>query len=95
MREPGRRLWIANRPRLFERIVRCTAATLAAGRRRDAAHGRPRRSRRRVEPAVPRAARARLPLHDWTATVTHCGRICCKGQKVNLSHAFAGQKGMS
>jgi putative transposase len=23
--------------------------------------------------------------------VTHCGRICFKGQKVNLSHAFAGQ----
>jgi putative transposase len=23
--------------------------------------------------------------------VTHCGRICFKGRKVNLSHAFAGQ----
>jgi putative transposase len=26
-----------------------------------------------------------------TITVTHCGRICFKRQKVNLSHAFAGQ----
>ena len=24
-------------------------------------------------------------------TVTRCGRICFKGRKVNLSHAFAGQ----
>jgi putative transposase len=31
------------------------------------------------------------PFHDQTVTVTHCGRICFKGQKVNLSHAFAGQ----
>ena len=31
------------------------------------------------------------PFHDTTITVTHCGRICFKGQKVNLSHAFAGQ----
>jgi len=29
------RPWIANRPRPFARIVGCTAATLAAGRRRD------------------------------------------------------------
>jgi putative transposase len=31
------------------------------------------------------------PFHDWTITVTHCGRICFKGRKVNLSHALAGQ----
>jgi hypothetical protein len=31
------------------------------------------------------------PFYDTTITVTHCGRICFKGQKVNLSHAFAGQ----
>jgi putative transposase len=31
------------------------------------------------------------PFHDTTITVTHCGPICFKGQKVNLSHAFAGQ----
>ena len=31
------------------------------------------------------------PFHDTTITVTHCGRICFKGQKVKLSHAFAGQ----
>lgn len=30
------------------------------------------------------------PFHDWTATVTHCGRICFKKQ-VNLSQVFAGQ----
>jgi putative transposase len=32
------------------------------------------------------------PFHDQTITVTGCGRICFKGQKVNLSHVFAGQK---
>jgi len=31
------------------------------------------------------------PFHDQTITVTHCGRICFKGQKVNLSQVFAGQ----
>jgi putative transposase len=31
------------------------------------------------------------PFHDTTITVTHCGRICFKTRKVNLSHAFAGQ----
>jgi putative transposase len=31
------------------------------------------------------------PFHDATFTVTHCGRICFKGRKVNLSHVFAGQ----
>jgi putative transposase len=31
------------------------------------------------------------PFHDATFTVTHCGRICFKGRKVNLSHALAGQ----
>jgi putative transposase len=31
------------------------------------------------------------PFHDTTITVTHCGRICFKGHKVNLSHALAGQ----
>jgi putative transposase len=33
----------------------------------------------------------RYPLHDWTGTVTHCGRICYKSRKVNLSQVFAGQ----
>jgi putative transposase len=32
------------------------------------------------------------PLHDWTATVTRCGRICYKRRKINLSQVFAGQK---
>jgi putative transposase len=31
------------------------------------------------------------PFHDWSITVTHCGRICFKGRKINLSHVFAGQ----
>jgi len=31
------------------------------------------------------------PFHDVTMTVTHCGRICFKGRKVNLSQVFAGQ----
>ena len=31
------------------------------------------------------------PHHDWTITVTHCGRICFKSRKINLSHVFAGQ----
>ncbi len=32
------------------------------------------------------------PLHDWTAIVTHCGRICFNWRKVNLSQVFAGQQ---
>jgi putative transposase len=31
------------------------------------------------------------PFHDWTATVTTCGRICYRGRKINLSQVFAGQ----
>ncbi|RPJ83952.1 MAG: IS481 family transposase [Acidobacteria bacterium] len=31
------------------------------------------------------------PLHDWTATVTRCGRICWKRHKINVSTVFAGQ----
>jgi putative transposase len=31
------------------------------------------------------------PFHDATVTVTHCGRICFHGRKVNLSHVFAAQ----
>jgi putative transposase len=32
------------------------------------------------------------PAHDWTATVTLCGRICFKKRKVNLRQVFAGQR---
>ena len=32
------------------------------------------------------------PLHDWTATVTTCGRICFRTRKINLSQVFAGQR---
>ena len=31
------------------------------------------------------------PFHDATLTVTHCGRICFKGRRVNLSQVFAGR----
>jgi len=31
------------------------------------------------------------PFHDQTIMVTHCGRICFHGRKVNLSQVFAGQ----
>jgi putative transposase len=32
------------------------------------------------------------PFHDWTAVVTHCGRLCYQGRKINISQVFAGQK---
>ncbi|MDD2806262.1 MAG: hypothetical protein PHV33_11970, partial [Elusimicrobiales bacterium] len=31
------------------------------------------------------------PFHDKTVLVTHCGRICFKKQKINVSLALAGQ----
>jgi putative transposase len=31
------------------------------------------------------------PLHDWTTTVTTCGRICYRRRKINVSQVFAGQ----
>jgi len=31
------------------------------------------------------------PFHDKTVRVTHCGRICVDGGKVNLSQVFSGQ----
>jgi len=31
------------------------------------------------------------PYHDKVITVTHCGRICLKRKKINLSIVFAGQ----
>jgi len=32
------------------------------------------------------------PLHDWSSTVTTCGRICFRTRKINLSQVFAGQR---
>jgi putative transposase len=32
------------------------------------------------------------PLHDWTAIITTCGRICYHRRKINVSQVFAGQK---
>jgi putative transposase len=31
------------------------------------------------------------PMHDWTATITPCGRICWHRHKINVSVVFAGQ----
>lgn len=31
------------------------------------------------------------PFHDRTSTVTHCGRICVRKTKINLSQVFSGQ----
>ena len=31
------------------------------------------------------------PWHDRTVTITTCGRICIRRQKVNVSQVFAGQ----
>ena len=31
------------------------------------------------------------PLHDRTALVTNCGRICIGRRRINLSQAFGGQ----
>jgi putative transposase len=31
------------------------------------------------------------PTHDWIGTVTHCGRLCYKRRKINLSQVFAGR----
>ena len=33
----------------------------------------------------------RDPLHDWSATVTTCGRVCYRRRKINVSPVFAGQ----
>ena len=32
------------------------------------------------------------PFHDWTAVITHCGRICYQRRKINVSQVFGGQK---
>ena len=31
------------------------------------------------------------PFHDWTARITHCGRLCLDRRKISVSHVFAGQ----
>ena len=31
------------------------------------------------------------PFHDWTAVITHCGRICYQRRKINVSQVVAGQ----
>ena len=32
------------------------------------------------------------PFHDWTAVITHCGRLCYQRRKINVSQVFGGQK---
>jgi putative transposase len=32
------------------------------------------------------------PLHDWTAVITTCGRICYQRRKINVSQVLAGQR---
>jgi transposase InsO family protein len=32
------------------------------------------------------------PMHDRTITVTHCGRICLDGKKINFSKVFGGHR---
>ena len=89
----------ATKPAAAERpaaagALRCLrrAATTRSGRIRRSAMkvpGRPLRALRRASIAASRTST--YPFHDQTITVTHCGRICFKGRKVNLSHVFAGQ----
>ena len=47
------------------------------------------RARSVTDVKMPRASRSRSIFA--TFTVTHCGRICFHGRKINLSHVFAGQ----
>jgi hypothetical protein len=50
-----------------------------------ARHENPGRSLYTVAARLRRPARLEYPLHDWTATVTTCGRICFRTRKINLS----------
>jgi putative transposase len=63
-------------------------------------HDRPHQALAMATPASRYTASARpyrglddlaYPFHDWTAVVTHCGRICYQRRKINLSQVFAGQ----
>ena len=63
-------------------------------------HDRPHQALDMATPASRYTASARpyrrledlaYPFHDWTAVVTHCGRICYQRRKINLSQVFAGQ----
>ena len=63
------------RPKLF-RTLHVAANGFASGER---------------EPWLKVPAALTYPFHDHTITVTHCGRLCFKGRKINLSHVFAGQ----
>ena len=32
------------------------------------------------------------PFHDWTAVITHCGRLCFDRRKVNVSQSRPGSR---
>ncbi len=59
----------------------------ASGARHESA----RRRSTRARPRYRGLAELDYPFHDWTATVTRCGRICFNHVKINLSQVFAGQ----
>ena len=72
--------------RCLRRALQPRAA--ASGARHEGA-GRRLRARHRAPIAASRSSTIRSTTA--TITVTHCGRICFKGRKVNLSQVFAGQ----
>ena len=73
----------------FDAFVDALQPGAAASGARDESARRPLRALSRASIAASRSST--YPFHDQTITVTHCGRICFHGRKVNLSHVFAGQ----
>ena len=64
-------------------------------------HERPHQALDMATPASRYAPSARVyrgvdeleyPLHDWSAIITTCGRICWQRRKINVSQVFAGQR---
>ena len=72
----------------FDDFITLLQPRAAASGPGDASAGR---SLRALPARLSRLRGAHYPFHDGTITVTHCGRICFRGRKVNLSHVFAGQ----
>ena len=67
-------------------------ASTTSGRIRPWTCTCPASSTRRRRGPIAGLADLAYPFHDWTAVVTHCGRICFDRRKVNLSQVFAGQQ---
>jgi putative transposase len=76
---------------VLQQQARFDAFTDRYNQERPHRHESPRGRVYPVGPPVPRARGARLSLHDWTATITRCGRICWNRRKINVSVVFAGQ----